>query len=110
MERRIDVRRADTSTMTGTSEFVLPLVTAVLSVIPFVALGRAYIRVRSARLLLAAAAFFIFIAGGTTLMALLLLGDAFDRAAEAVEFARDILVVSLFSLSFLWPRREPLDA
>jgi len=88
-------------------EYVAPLITALLALIPLVALARAWRRTRSTRLLLAAAAFATFFASGVALFTLAILDPATSDAVEWIEFASDVAIVGLFALSFLWPRNEP---
>ena len=96
--------------MSEAYEYVAPLVTGLLAVIPLVALGRAWMRTRSTRLLLAAAAFLGFVVSAVALLGLALLDAPWPDAPEWVEFGSDVVIVALFALSFLWPRREPDEA
>lgn len=89
-------------------EFLFPAITAVIALLPLFAVSRAYVRVRSTRLLLAALAFLGFVLSGVIMVLVAWLGAAYIDIAEKVEFGSDVLIVVLFALSFLWPRREPL--
>ena len=88
-------------------EYVFPAVTAVIALVPLFAVGRAYLRVRTTRLLLATLAFLAFVVSGALLVLVALFGAQFADAAEQIEFGSDVAIVGLFALSFLWPRREP---
>lgn len=90
-----------------TYEYVAPLATAMLALIPLVALARAWRRTRSTRLLLAAAAFAMFVVSALVLLALAFVATSWADAAEWVEFGSDVVIVGLFALSFMWPRAEP---
>jgi len=88
-------------------EFLFPAITAVIALVPLYAVARAYARVRSPRLLLALLAFLGFVASGVLMILVAWLGASYVDAAEKIEFGSDVLIVMLFALSFLWPRREP---
>jgi hypothetical protein len=88
-------------------EFLLPVIAAVIAIVPLVGVWRAFLRVRSVRLLFATLAFLCFVVTGALLVLVALSGARYADAAEPVEFGSDITTVTLFALSFLWPRREP---
>ena len=88
-------------------EFLFPAIAAVIALLPLFAVTRGYLRVRSTRLLLAMLAFAGFVVSGIIMVLVAWWGANYIDAAEKVEFGSDIAIVTLFALSFLWPRREP---
>jgi hypothetical protein len=88
-------------------EAAAPFVSGVVAVVPLVAVALAWWRSRSPRLLLAALAFATFCATGLGIAALALAGRGSEGTTEWIEFGSDVVTITLFALSFLWPRAEP---
>ncbi|MFQ5871212.1 MAG: hypothetical protein ACE5IB_03520 [Candidatus Geothermarchaeales archaeon] len=87
-------------------ETLLPLVVAVLALIPLIILAITYRRTGSRRVLLAALAFAFFVGKGVLLGVTFFIGSMSFETLELIEFGSDFLIVLLFASSFLGSYRE----
>lgn len=88
-------------------ETILPVIIAIIALIPLYILTATYRRVGSRRVLLAAFAFAFFVIKGVLLFAVSFTDTLTDTLFELIEFASDLIIVSLFAASFLVKSAKP---
>lgn len=98
--------------MAASSVEWIELVSALLAMIPLVALTLAWFRSRSPRVLMAAAAFLVFVFVRLVIFAgeyASGLASASEWLASDVETSSDVVIMALFAASFLWPQGAARD-
>ncbi|MFQ6107453.1 MAG: hypothetical protein ACE5QF_07710 [Thermoplasmata archaeon] len=87
--------------MHDTLEFLLPLITGALALIPLTILLIAYRRTKSRRIMIASITFLAFFVKGILLASGLFIGGIGYDEFEWMEFGSDLMIIILFTASFL---------